>query len=210
MSVTTQDAGQEGLVDQAKSGVGGVASEVQDKAAELKDQGRGKLGETLDRRTTEVGGQAREAAQVLRQSGTQMSQEGQPGNQQVVHLTQMAADQVERLGGYLERVSGDELLRDAEQFARRRPWVVAGLGLIAGLAASRFLKASSERRYESSSMSGVGRYSYSSARPAAGGSYEATTRGGSYEATTPGGSYEATTPGGSYQPTTPGGGGTVG
>jgi len=209
MSVTSQDAGQEGLVDQAKSGVSGVASEVQDKAAELKDQGRGKLGQTLDRRTTEIGGQAREAAQTLRDSGTQMSQEGS-GNQQVVHLTQMAADQVERLGGYLERVSGDELLRDAEQFARRRPWMVAGIGLIVGLAASRFLKASSERRYESSSMSGVGRYSYSSARPAAGGSYEATTRGGSYGTTTPGGSYGTTTPGGSYEATTPGGGGMVG
>ena len=55
MSTTTQDAGTEGLVDQAKSQLGDVASDVQDKAVELKDQGRGKLGETLDRRTTEVG-----------------------------------------------------------------------------------------------------------------------------------------------------------
>ena len=55
MSTTTQDTGKEGLVDQAKSELGDVASDVQDKAVELKEQGRGKLGETLDRRTTEVG-----------------------------------------------------------------------------------------------------------------------------------------------------------
>ena len=56
MSTTTQDTGTEGIVDQAKSELGDVASNVQEKAVELKEQGRGKLGETLDRRTTEAGG----------------------------------------------------------------------------------------------------------------------------------------------------------
>ena len=70
MSTTAQDTGKEGLVDQAKSELGDVASDVQDKAVELKDRGRGKLGETLDRRTSEVGGQARQAAQVLHQSSS--------------------------------------------------------------------------------------------------------------------------------------------
>jgi hypothetical protein len=65
-------------------------------------------------------------------------------------VTEGAADRIERLGGYLERTSGDAFLRDAEDLARQRPWIVAGLGLMVGLAASRFLKASSERRYDSS------------------------------------------------------------
>ena len=64
-------------------------------------------------------------------------------------MTEGAADRIERFGGYLEQTSGDELLRDVEDFARRRPWMVAGIGLVVGLAASRFLKASSERRYDS-------------------------------------------------------------
>src|SRR6185436_3385564 len=98
MSTTTQDTGKEGLVDQAKSGLGNVASDVQDKAVELKDQGRGKLGETLDRRTTEIGGQARQAAKVLRQSSTQLTVGGEPNTEQVAHFTDMAAEQVERLG----------------------------------------------------------------------------------------------------------------
>jgi hypothetical protein len=57
------------------------------------------------------------------------------------------ADQVERLGRYLEEKRGDEILQDVENLARRRPWVIAGFGLLAGFAASRFVKASSEQRY---------------------------------------------------------------
>ena len=78
-------------------------------------------------------------------------------------MTEGAAERIERLGGYLEQRSGDELLRDVEDFARRRPWMVAGAGLMVGLAASRFLKASSERRYDSvSRRPNSGRYDYNS------------------------------------------------
>ena len=127
MSTTTQDTGTEGLVDQAKSELGDVASDVQDKAVELKEQGRSKLGETLDQRTTEAGGQARQAAQVLRQSGSQLRAQAERQRPAGRASAEMAADRVERLGGYLERASGDQLLRDAEDFARRRPWMVAGI-----------------------------------------------------------------------------------
>lgn len=76
-----------------------------------------------------------------------MRTQGDRAEEQVGLAAEWAADRVERLGGYLEQTNGDHLLRDAEEFARRRPWLVAGMGLVAGLAASRFLKASSERRY---------------------------------------------------------------
>ena len=38
-------------------------------------------------------------------------------------------------------------MRDVEDFARRRPWMLAGLGMLGGVAAARFVKASSEQRY---------------------------------------------------------------
>jgi hypothetical protein len=151
MSTTANDTGSEGLVEQTKSELVDAASAVQDKAVELKQQGRSKLGETLDQRTTEAGGQARQAARALRQSGLQMRTQADGKGEQVAQAAEWAADRVERLGGYLEQASGARLLGDAEDFARRRPWLVAGAGLIAGLAASRFLKASSERRYGSAS-----------------------------------------------------------
>lgn len=145
MTNTVSETGHEGLVGQATSQVQDAASNAQEKAVELKEQGRSKLGETLDQRTTEAGGQVRELAQALRRSGEQLREQGE--GTQVAGVAEGAADRFERLGGYLEQRSGDELLRDVEDLARRRPWLVAGVGLAIGLAASRFLKASSERRY---------------------------------------------------------------
>jgi ElaB/YqjD/DUF883 family membrane-anchored ribosome-binding protein len=148
MTNTASETGREGLVGQATSQVQDTASSAQEKAVELKQQGRSKLGETLDQRTNQAGGQVRELAQALRRSGEQLREQGD--GKQVAGVAEGAADRFERLGGYLEETSGDELLRDVEELARRRPWLVAGVGLAVGVAASRFLKASSERRYASS------------------------------------------------------------
>jgi ElaB/YqjD/DUF883 family membrane-anchored ribosome-binding protein len=150
MANTAERTDQEGLAGQASTQVQEAASTAQEKAVELKEQGKSKLGETLDQRTNDAGVQARKMAQVLRRSGEQLANEG--GGQQAAGLAEGAADRIERLGGYLERTSGPELVRYVEDFARRRPWMVAGMGLVAGLAASRFLKASSERRYEGSAQ----------------------------------------------------------
>ena len=158
MANTASETGREGLVGQAASQVQDAASSAQEKAGELKEQGRSKLGETLDQRTSDAGGQVRKMAQALRQSGEQMR--GQGESRQVVTVAEGAADRFERLGGYLEQTSGDELLRDVEDFARRRPWMVAGMGLVAGIAASRFLKASSERRYGSAQGNRTSRYGW--------------------------------------------------
>jgi ElaB/YqjD/DUF883 family membrane-anchored ribosome-binding protein len=147
MTNTASETGREGLVGQAATQVEDTAAAAQQKAIELKQEGRSKLSDTLDQRTTQVGGQARQMAQALRRSGEQMREQGD--GQQVAGVTEGAAERIERLGGYLEQASGDDLLRDVEDFARRRPWMVAGIGLAVGLAASRFLKASSERRYDS-------------------------------------------------------------
>ena len=148
MAETANQTSRDGLVDQATSQVQDAASAAQEKAVELKEQGKGKLGEALDQRTNQAGEQARKMAQALRQSGDQLRSQDQ--SQQAADVALGAADRIERLGGYLEQTSGDKLLRDVEDFSRRRPWMIAGIGLVAGLAASRFLKASSERRYDGS------------------------------------------------------------
>jgi ElaB/YqjD/DUF883 family membrane-anchored ribosome-binding protein len=154
MANTVERTEQEGLVGQASAQVQEAASTAQEKAVQLKEHGKSKLGERLDQRTNEAGVQARQMAQALRRSGEQLSNEGNA--QQAAGLADGAADRIEQLGGYLERTSGAELVRDVEDFTRRRPWMVAGMGLVAGLAASRFLKASSERRYHGSTQAGDG------------------------------------------------------
>jgi ElaB/YqjD/DUF883 family membrane-anchored ribosome-binding protein len=145
MTNTVDQTGSKGLVEEATSQIGDAAAVAQDKAVELKDEGRSKLSESLDQRTNEVGEQARKMAQALRQSGGQLREHGE--DSQAAAVAEGAADRIERLGGYLAKTSGDALLRDVEDFARRQPWMLAGIGLAAGIAASRFLRASSERRY---------------------------------------------------------------
>ena len=137
---------QEGVVEQASAKVSDAASSAQEKAGELTAEGKSRLAAQLDQRTTDAGSQARSMAESLRKSTEQMRSDGNSG---AASVAEQAASQIERLGSYLEQRSGDDVIRDAESLARRRPWLIAGLGLAGGLAAARFVKASSERRYAS-------------------------------------------------------------
>jgi hypothetical protein len=121
-----------------------VGEAVQDTAAQAKEQGTRRLQSELDQRTTQAGVEARKLAAALRRSGAELGE----GSEVTTRFASGAADRMERLGSYLEEARGEELLRDAERFARRMPWVVAGAAAAAGFAVSRFLKASAERRYE--------------------------------------------------------------
>jgi hypothetical protein len=72
----------------------------------------------------------------------------QQGKDQPAKLAEQAADRAERLGDYLKNSDADRILQDVEDFGRRQPWAVIAGGVALGLVASRFLKASSTRRYE--------------------------------------------------------------
>jgi ElaB/YqjD/DUF883 family membrane-anchored ribosome-binding protein len=132
------------VTDQS-TGDEGIASQAQDKVKEAGDQARGRVGQELDRRSTEVGervggtaGDARSVAEELRKQGKDTP----------ARYVEQAADRAERLGGYLQRSDGDAMLRDVEDFARRNPWAIVAGGMALGLAASRMLKASSSERYQ--------------------------------------------------------------
>jgi ElaB/YqjD/DUF883 family membrane-anchored ribosome-binding protein len=135
---------QEGLADQASTRVQEAGSAVQEKASELREQGSARLRDQFDQRSSRAGSQMRSLAKALRRSGDELGSDGTGGT--ATQLTGKAADRIERLGGYLEQRSGDELMRDIETFARRRPWMLAGVGMLAGLAGARFMKATSEER----------------------------------------------------------------
>jgi ElaB/YqjD/DUF883 family membrane-anchored ribosome-binding protein len=145
MTQATDETGQqEGLADRASEKVQDAASVAQEKASELREQGSARLRDQFDQRSTQAGSQVRSLAEALRRSGNDLSNEG---NSNAAQVTGQAAERIERLGSYLEQKRGDELMRDIETFARRRPWMLAGLGVLAGVAAARFMKASSEQRY---------------------------------------------------------------
>lgn len=67
------------------------------------------------------------------------------GDNRVADVVHIAADRVETLARYVRDRDLQRLVDDASHFARRRPEVFYGGLFMAGLAASRFLKASSDR-----------------------------------------------------------------
>ena len=91
--------------------------------------------EQLDSRTTDAGRQVQDVGRALEQNSGPLRTDGKS---QAAGITETAAERVEHLGRYLERVDGNELLNDAERFAP---------AAVAGVAASRMMKASSERRF---------------------------------------------------------------
>ena len=71
------------------------------------------------------------------------------GKDTPARVAEQVADRAESFGGYLTRRRWRAAAPGCGGLARRQPWLVAAGGLPLGFAASRFLKASSSRRYQS-------------------------------------------------------------
>jgi hypothetical protein len=132
--------------EQVKDQVRDKAQLAQDKTRGALGQARGRLRDQVDQRSTQAGDQVHSAAQDMRSMAEQLRNQGKDTPARVA---EQVADRAESFGTYLRDADGERLLRDVEDFARRQPWLVAAGGLALGLAASRFLKASSSRRYQS-------------------------------------------------------------
>jgi hypothetical protein len=121
-----------------------VQGTVQEKTGVLKGQATERMRSVLDERSTQAGEEVASFVQALQKASEQLAADGK---EREARAADKAAQQADRLAGYLQRSNGDCLLGDAEAFARGRPWLVGALGAAAGFLASRFLKASSENRY---------------------------------------------------------------
>jgi hypothetical protein len=134
---------------QASSGAEGAKEQVQEKAQQAAGEARSRLREQVDQRSTQAGEQVRSSAQALRSTAERLRDEGQEGP---ARAAEQLAVHAESVGGWLHDSDADRILSDVEDFARRQPLAVVGIGLFAGFAASRFLKASSQSRYETRSV----------------------------------------------------------
>ena len=136
--------------DQVKDQVKEKAQVAQDKARGAMGQARGRISDQVDQRSTQAGERIAGTASDVRSIAEELRSQGKDAP---ATLAEQVAGQADRVGDYLKGASGDRILRDVEDFARRQPMLVAAAGLALGFAASRFLKASSSRRYESGSQS---------------------------------------------------------
>jgi vacuolar-type H+-ATPase subunit E/Vma4 len=132
---------------QAREKAQDVGTQAKEKAQEAGAQARDRVRAEVDRRSTEAGEQAGSAAQALRQASDKLRQDG---NEPVARGMEQVAQRVESAGGWLRESDGDTILREVEDFGRRKPLAVVAGGLALGFAASRLLKASSRSRYQES------------------------------------------------------------
>jgi broad specificity phosphatase PhoE len=130
-------------------------------AKEVAQEAKGRLREQADQRSTQAGEQITSAADDVRSVAQELRTQGKDTP---ARYAEQAAEKAQQVGQRLQDASGDELLRDVEDFARRNPWAVAAGGLVLGLAASRMLKASSGERYRASVSNGHGSSGHSGAR----------------------------------------------
>ncbi len=128
------------VVDSAKE-------KTQEQAHVAVEKGRGAVRDQVEQRSTQAGVQARSLADSLRETASQLRADGDPQKARMARGADAGADRLEQLGGYLTTADADELLGKLETFGRRQPYLLAGGGLLIGIAAGRFLKSSSHGRY---------------------------------------------------------------
>jgi hypothetical protein len=135
------------------NGPSSTTEQAKEKAQQGAQQAKRTVRDQVDQRSTEAGERVGSTAQDIRSVSEELRRQGKD---QPAKLAEQAAQRAESLGDYLKRTDGDTILRDVEDFGRQRPWAVIAGGVALGFAASRFLKASSSRRYESSPPSDTG------------------------------------------------------
>ena len=136
--------------EQVKEQVREQAQVAQERARGAAGQTRSRLRDQVDQHSTRAGERLSGTAADVRSVAEELRRQGKDTP---ARLAEQSAGQTDRVADYLKGASGERLLRDIENFARRQPWAVAAGGLMLGFTASRFLKASSSRRYQAAQTS---------------------------------------------------------
>ena len=122
---------------------GGTASQAKEKVQQLAGQAQEQVTSRLSSGAAQAKGQASGAvgnfAEAMRQVGQQFREQDRG---LVGGLAERAAQEADRLAQYLQHTDVDDLVRQVERVARRRPAVFLVGTFVAGVAGARFLKSS--------------------------------------------------------------------
>lgn len=124
-------------------------SRVNDRTRELRAQAE----EKAERWSGTLGEHAERVARALRAAGDALDDEGEG---RLSSISQSAAEQVERMSGYLRDENPSAMLNDLEQTARRNPGAFLATTFIAGLVVGRFFRASEPSAREGDEGGGRG------------------------------------------------------
>ena len=118
----------------------------------VKSSAASQLGAQKDRATDGLGS----VAQAVRHSGQQLRDQQ---HDTIAQYVEQAADQLERFAGRLKDRNINDLAREAQDLARRRPALFIGSAFALGLLGARFLKSSNDNRdtWRRSAAGGIAR-----------------------------------------------------
>lgn len=140
------------------------ASELADAARDAASQATQKIKETVDERKGAGAEYVGSLAEAMRRASREFDQELPIAGKYI----RKAAAQVEGVSDSIRTGDFNDLVRNAQSFARRQPTAFLGLAALAGFAAVRFLKSSPDNRQSSYGGDGNQEQRSSGYRPAAG------------------------------------------
>ncbi len=126
---------------------------AKDKAREATSQASDQARTQVDDKSTQAGEQLQDRADSLHAVGDEMRERGDDTFAQVADRV---AGWTEDAARYLRDADADRMLGDVEAYARRQPWAVAAGGALLGFAASRVVRAGTDRRRQTSGELGYG------------------------------------------------------
>ncbi|MGX1274422.1 hypothetical protein [Streptomyces phaeoluteigriseus] len=138
-----------GQAKEAASQVAGTAAEqVQSVVGEARQQAGTVIDELRHRAMNEAEGQAKWAADTLRQWASDLSgmAENAQSDSPARSLAAQFADKGHRAADYLDKQGVDGLVSDLQGFARRRPGAFLGGAVLAGLAVGRLARVAGSAR----------------------------------------------------------------
>jgi hypothetical protein len=124
-----------------------VKTKAREFAGKAQETAKTKARSTVDSQKSKAADTIGTVAQTLRGSTDQLRDQNQ---EQIGQYIASAADQMERLAEYLRTTETDELVRKAEEIARRQPALFLGGAFALGILSARFLKSSRRAQFEES------------------------------------------------------------
>jgi len=125
------------VIDKARQGTTQLVHQAQVKASEMMglagDQVKTQLSTQKDRATDGLQG----IVEVIRQTGKSLKDQNYDSAGQ---LADTAADQIERISGYLQGHDVEQLMGEVQSFARSQPAVLLGATFALGFLAARLIK----------------------------------------------------------------------
>jgi len=131
----------EPIKEQIGDTVSNVTQQAGEKVGQLADQAKQTVTSQVATQKDKASEALSSVAQALRQTGDQLRSNDQGA---ISQYAGQAADQIERLSGFLRDRDVNDILHETERFARRQPALFLGGAFVLGLIGARFLKSSQQ------------------------------------------------------------------